>query len=192
VLISILEPILLESDINCHNYLRFTVLLQKISLIIYEIQYRRFYMPNTQQIGKAGELLLQYKLLLHGIESAPMTTDSGVDLVAYSSSRKDAITIQVKTNLKPKPGGGRGKLALDWWIPEDSPAQLIAVIDLSCEKIWLFTLEEVNALAQQHPKGRYHLCMAIDPTMRPIKKGRLLFDYEFEQYRLENRLHKLF
>ena len=33
-----------------------------------------------------------------------------VDLVAYSGKNKDAITIQVKTNLKPKPGGGKGKL----------------------------------------------------------------------------------
>jgi hypothetical protein len=149
-------------------------------------------MTNTRQVGKAGELLLQYKLLLHGIESAPMTTDSGVDLVAYSPSKKDAITIQVKTNLKAKPGGGKGKLALDWWIPENTPSQLIAVIDLSSEKIWLFTMAEIDELAQQHPPGRYHLGMIIDPTFRPNKLGRRVFDYEFEQYRLENRLHKLF
>jgi hypothetical protein len=37
---------------------------------------------TKQQIGKSGELLVQYKLLLHGIESSPLTTDSGIDLVA--------------------------------------------------------------------------------------------------------------
>ena len=149
-------------------------------------------MPNTQQIGKAGELLVQYKLLLRGIESALLTTDSGVDLVAFSPRKQKAITIQIKSNLKPKPGGGRGKLQLDWWIPEDSPAQLIAVTDLSTEKVWLFTLAEIRELAQQHPKGRHHLCMCIDPTLWPNKQGRRLFDYEFEQYRLENRFHALF
>lgn len=147
---------------------------------------------NTQQIGKAGELLVQYKLLLRGIESAPMTTDSGIDLVAFSPRRQAAITIQIKSNLKPKPSGGRGKLALDWWIPDDSPAQLIAVTDLSTDKVWLFTLGEVRELAQQHPKGRHHLVMFVDPTMRPNKQGRRLYNYEFEQYRLENRVHVLF
>jgi len=149
-------------------------------------------MTSLQQIGKAGELLVQYRLLLRGIESAPMTTDSGVDLVAYSSRREEAVTIQVKTNLKPKPGGGKGKLALDWWVPDDSPAQLIALVDLLSERIWLFKLPDVKELAQQHSKGRHHLCMTIDPKMRPNKQERLTFDYEFERYRLENRFHELF
>jgi len=37
----------------------------------------------TQQIGRCGELLVQYILLKHRIESAPLTTDVGIDLVAY-------------------------------------------------------------------------------------------------------------
>jgi hypothetical protein len=40
---------------------------------------------TTAQIGRAGELLVQEQLLLHGIESAPLTTDMGFDLVAYSA-----------------------------------------------------------------------------------------------------------
>jgi hypothetical protein len=44
--------------------------------------------------------------------SAPMTTDAGVDLVAYSGVKGRAITLQVKTNLAPKPGDGRGALAV--------------------------------------------------------------------------------
>ncbi|SLM45109.1 hypothetical protein NSND_62542 [Nitrospira sp. ND1] len=39
---------------------------------------------STAQIGKCGELLVQYRLLLLGVESAPMSTDTGIDLVAYS------------------------------------------------------------------------------------------------------------
>jgi len=27
--------------------------------------------------------------------------------------------IQVKANLQPKPGGGMGKPALGWWVPDD-------------------------------------------------------------------------
>ncbi len=36
---------------------------------------------NTQQIGKCGELLVQYLLLKRGIESALLTTDYGIDLI---------------------------------------------------------------------------------------------------------------
>lgn len=38
---------------------------------------------STLHIGAAGELLVQFKLLKYGIDSARMTTDAGVDLVAY-------------------------------------------------------------------------------------------------------------
>lgn len=31
---------------------------------------------------------MQEQLLLHGIESAPLTTDTGIDLVAYSPRRR--------------------------------------------------------------------------------------------------------
>jgi len=82
---------------------------------------------TTQQIGRAGELLTQQKLLLLGIDSAPLTTDSGIDLVTFSKRKEDAITIQVKSNLKPKDAGGRWKLCLDWWVREDSPADLFSV-----------------------------------------------------------------
>jgi hypothetical protein len=92
---------------------------------------------STAQIGKCAELLVQYRLLLLGIESAPMGSDTGVDLVAYSPRLAQAITIQVKTNLRAKLGGGKGKAALDWWVAESVPAVLVALVDLSTEKVWL-------------------------------------------------------
>jgi hypothetical protein len=63
---------------------------------------------TTQQIGRLGELLVQYELLRHGIDSSPMTTDSGIDLVPYFPDKRRSFTIQVKTDLAPKPGGGKG------------------------------------------------------------------------------------
>ena len=58
---------------------------------------------TKQQIGRCGELLVQYKLLMVGIESSHLTTDAGIDLAAYSPKKKRPSTIQVKTNLRPKP-----------------------------------------------------------------------------------------
>ena len=149
-------------------------------------------LPTKAQIGRAGELLVQQKLLLKGIESAPLTTDSGIDLVAFSPKRRDAVTIQVKANLEPKPSGGRGKLHLDWWVRDDSPADLLAFVDLESGRVWLVKNSELQALAQQHPEGRYHFFMATDPTVSRRKDGKPVHDYEFQKYLLENRVHELF
>lgn len=144
------------------------------------------------QIGRAGELLVQYRLLLLGVESAPMSTDTGIDLVAYSPTTNEPSTVQVKTNLKPKHGGGKGKAALDWWVPDDTPAGLVALVDLSEQRLWMFTAEEAARLAQQHPNGRHHLYMYTDPTASPKKPDRPAHVYEFQKYLLENRAHSLF
>lgn len=116
-------------------------------------------MPLSKaQIGRCGELLVQYALLSREIESAPMSTDTGIDLVAYSSNNHQPQTIQVKTNLKPKPGGGKGKAALDWWVPHECPAQLIALVDLSLQRIWMFRTSELPELAQQKSDSKFHVC----------------------------------
>lgn len=147
---------------------------------------------STAQIGQSGELLVQYRLLLLGIDSSQMSTDAGIDLVAYCPGSRAAHTIQVKTNLKPKPGGGTGKLGLDWWVPEASPAQLAALVDLSEQRVWMFTHQEIAEHAQQHPEGRFHLYMYVDPTHQPKKAGRMAHVYEFQRFLLENRAHALF
>ncbi len=147
---------------------------------------------KTAQIGKCGELLVQYRLLSCGIESAHMTTDSGIDLVAYSSKAKAPITVQVKTNQRAKPGGGKGKDGLDWWIPDDCPAEYVALVDMSTDRVWWFSMLEIRELAQQYSSGRHHLYMYVDPATKPSKANRLSVVFEFERYRLENRVHAMF
>lgn len=147
---------------------------------------------SSAQIGKCGELLVQYRLLLIGIESAPMSTDTGIDLVAYSPMRKHPATIQVKTNLKPKPGGGKGKAALDWWLPEDSPAELVAFVNLEDQSIWMMTHQEAKEHAQQNSNGRLHLYMYTAQDAAPRKSDRLVLSHEFEHFKLENFTGRLF
>ena len=57
-------------------------------------------MTATGQIGRYGELFVQYQLLGAGIESALLTTGVGIDLVAYLRSQRKPITIQVKTRRR--------------------------------------------------------------------------------------------
>lgn len=144
---------------------------------------------NTQQIGLAGELLIQYQLLKFGIESAPLTTDSGIDLVAFSAKQNKALTIQVKANEKPKPGGGKGPLALDWWLRTTSPAELVALVDLSESRTWLFSHEEFSALAQQESRGKFHFYMYLEDDVRSINRVRMS---EYEDFRLEKRVSDFF
>jgi hypothetical protein len=148
---------------------------------------------STAQIGKCGELLVQYRLLLLGIESAAMSTDTGIDLVAYSPKLQDAITIQVKTNLQPKhSGGGKGKAALDWWISDSVSASLVALVDLQSEKVWLLKREEIEQHAQQRSSGRLHIYMYTDPSVKLRTLDRLAHAYEFERFLISNRVNELF
>jgi hypothetical protein len=145
----------------------------------------------TQQIGRLGELLVQFELLRYGIDSAPMTTDAGIDLVAYSSKKLRSYTIQVKTNLRPKPGGGKGAVAIDWWISEDCPAELYALADISTRRVWLLTKEELRSSAQQRSSGRLHLYMytnAVPESLAYARHG----DKRFSEFLLSSRVSSLF
>lgn len=148
-------------------------------------------MKTTQHIGKAGELLVQYKLVKYGIDSAALTTDSGIDLVAYSPKNMKAYTIQVKTQEKPLPGGGKGKLSMAWDLRDSSPADLVATTDLSTNSVWLFAFSEFEELAQQHSsKGNLKLYMYVDETVKTQKKMAL--KSQFEKYLIKNRIKTFF
>ena len=141
---------------------------------------------STLRIGRCGELLVQYKLLKLGFESAPMTTDSGVDLVVFSQQTGRAVTVQVKANDAPKPGGGKGKLALDWWIADDCPSELAAFVDVSSDSAWLLTKAEVSSIAQQHSNERYHFYMYVDGTAKP-RGTKPAMRSQFDAHALERK-----
>lgn len=123
---------------------------------------------GTGAIGAAGELLVQYQLLKLGIDSARLTTDSGIDLVMYIPGHQSAATIQVKTNLVPKPAGGKGKLLLSWSFPDDSPAQWLACVDMSTDAVRMFRIDEARKRAQQkHAGGTRVLYFYTDESIGP-------------------------
>lgn len=146
---------------------------------------------STQQIGQLGELLVQFKLLRFGIESARMTTDSGVDLVAYGPNGK-AKTIQIKANLKPRPGGGNGRPALSWWVPDDCRAELFAFVNVESQAVWLMRRSQFNRLAQQHSSGRRQLYMFVESDRGP-SRGKIRAEVElYDRFLIERVARKLF
>jgi len=97
-------------------------------------------------------------------------TDTGVDLVAYVPGRKRAITIQVKTNLAPKRAGGKSGWALDWWVRKDSPAEMVALVDLKTEKVWFISQRTLSKIAQQKRTDKLHFYFYVNDTRHNLKK----------------------
>jgi hypothetical protein len=146
---------------------------------------------TTRHIGAAGEVLVQYMLLKKGIDSARMTTDKGVDLVAYSPRTGRAVTIQVKCMEKPVLAGGKGKKALGWFLADDCPSELVAAADLEDNRVWLFTMAEFRAEAKQHSaSGKRQLYMYVEKPLR-TKHGKAMVS-DYAPYLLENRIDELF
>jgi hypothetical protein len=144
---------------------------------------------RTAQIGASGVLLIQYRLLKCGIESAPMTTDAGIDLVVYSPKLGKAVTVQVKTCLRPKPAGGKGRPSLDWWLPRASPAELVGIANLEGDQAGLFRHDEFAAKAQQQTEENLHLYFYVEPDYQS-QDGR--HQRDFEAFRIERRMLDLF
>jgi hypothetical protein len=146
---------------------------------------------RTQHIGAAGELLVQYQLLKMGIDSARMTTDAGVDLVVYAPGDRSARTVQVKTNMSPKPAGGRGPLSRGWFFPDQCPAQLLAFVALDTDTAWLFTLKEAQELAQQRSmKGICQLYWRLKAA--PVGRKSPLHEAQVADYLLPKKAARLF
>jgi hypothetical protein len=120
-----------------------------------------------------------------------MTTDAGFDLVAYSGMKGRSYTIQVKTNLEPKPGGGKGALGIDWWVSEDCPAELFAFADISTRRVWLMTRQKLESAAQQRSSGRLHLYMYTNPAPESVAYARH-GDARFSDFLFESRVSLLF
>jgi hypothetical protein len=148
--------------------------------------------PTTQHIGAAGELLVQYQLLKLGIDSARLTTDAGIDLVVYAPATGVATTMQVKTVERSTPTGGRGRLAIGWNFPHDTPAQLLAFTAPEVDRVWLITAAEAREVAQQHtPGGTRRLYWYTDEST-PQRDGVPLLQADMERYALTARAPRLF
>ncbi len=146
---------------------------------------------SSQHIGAAGELLVQYLLLKEGIDSARLTTDSGIDLVASAAGTSRAVPIQVKTQERPLPAGGKGALALGYTFPHALRAELLALVDLSTDSCWLFSRDEALGLAQQRsPKDIRRLYWYLEAPTQARLEGQLSMPL-LEQYRLSARIADL-
>jgi hypothetical protein len=139
-------------------------------------------------IGFSGKYFVQAMLMREGLPTA--AGKDGVDLVVSLKKPRRAFSIFVVSNLQPKRAGGKGKEALDWWIPLSTATDIVACVDLSELRIWLFERDELPRYAQQKTASKYHLYMYTDKAVALRGKKSMKFDYEFEGFRLENRIYR--
>lgn len=120
------------------------------------------------------------------LEGAKKTNKPQITVAARTSA-KPAL-IEVRTNFRPKPGGGKGAMALDWYVSDVSEAGWIAFVDLTSERVWLLTKNEVVQLAQQHASGRYHFYMYVDSAYDAESANHMK---HFEAWLFDNRVAHL-
>jgi len=139
-------------------------------------------------IGVSGKLLVNSLLLREAVPC--QMGKNGFDLVVNLTRPKRNWTVLVTTNLRPKKAGGKGKMALDWWVAAENTADFIACVDLSTLRVWIFSRAEFEKLSQQKAGGKYHLYMYTNKAVALRGKKSMKFDYEYESYRLQNRIHR--
>ena len=139
-------------------------------------------------IGLSGKYFAQSMLIREGLPTA--AGKNGIDLVVNLKKPRREFYVFVVSNLQPKRAGGKGKEALDWWVPLKTEADVIACVDLSALRVYLFEREELARFAQQRTSSKYHLYMYTDKAVALRGKKSMKFDYEFESYKLENRVHR--
>ena len=139
-------------------------------------------------IGFSGKYFVQSMLIREGLPCS--AGKDGIDLVVNLRKPRREFSVFVVSNLQPKRAGGKGKEALDWWIPVSTEADIIACVDLSALRVWLFERDELPKFAQQRTGSKYHLYMYTDKAVALRGKKSMKFDYEFESFKLENRVFK--
>ena len=139
-------------------------------------------------IGFSGKYFVQSMLMREGLPTA--AGREGIDLIVNLRKPRREFTVFVVSNLRPKRAGGKGKEALDWWIPVKTEARIIACVDLSELRAWLFERDELPRYAQQKTSSKYHLYMYTDKAVALRGKKTMKFDYEFESFKLENRVYQ--
>ena len=139
---------------------------------------------NTQQVGKSGELLVQYKLLKLGWESAPMTTDPGIDLVAFNLIKQLVITIQVKASRHHRDATSNW---VEWNMPKKCRAEYVAVVDIERDKAWLFKTAEFEGISSKTTAVGHRLWWYVPGFEYRLTKEHKR-EARFEQHELESVL----
>jgi hypothetical protein len=144
---------------------------------------------GNHAIGAAGELFVQYQLIKRGIDSARLTTDSGIDLVMYVPGTREAHTIQVKATNTNYAYGPNEPPQLWWPFPVTCKAQWLAVVDLTRDLAWLLPIED--ALREARGKDSAGITILTWYIGEKPKRAKIQAEANFDEYRLSAAIDRL-
>ena len=128
---------------------------------------------TSDQVGKCGELFVQYHLLKEGIDSPPMTTDPGIDLVTFSAGK--VATIQVKTSTHRSDSTNSW---VEWAVPNTCPASHVAIVDLEADAGWILPTAEFHKRGTRAGANRRLLWSTDSRWQSPLAESN------FHQYKI--------
>ncbi len=99
-----------------------------------------------------------------------------------------SVLVRVLAAAAPHQRGGRGSLGLHWMLSE-TPADFVAVVDLSRRRSWLVPAADFEVRAQPLPGRRFHLDWIVGErsgTSTPVPG-----EGEFESYVFARALARL-
>lgn len=146
---------------------------------------------DKNQIGALGVLKVQSDVLSLGVDSARLTTDYGVDLVAYGLHLKKPITIQVKATAGAKHRERAKRVAWPLTKGKEGLADVFAFVDVRTQDkdIWYLTRRDFAKLKfDQEPKK---IWVSIIKAGRASNSGRVRTELEMQQFKGTPRLEKL-
>jgi len=135
-----------------------------------------------RQLECAKDLVL-YRLSRLGVDAGALR--AGPHLLARRTGRP--VTIQ----LNVVESGSRTGRTCEWLIDEVFSADLVALVDLSSERVWLMTPYEVGELSKLGEDGKRRLYTYADPTLDLEKTGHIVFSGDFERYALERQHERI-
>jgi hypothetical protein len=99
-----------------------------------------------------------------------------------------SLLVRILVRAGPHHRGGRGSLGLHWML-RDTPAEFVALVDLSRRLGWLLPTAHFRAQASALSDGRFHLDWIVVPLTG--RTSRVPQEGEFERYAFESALPEL-
>ena len=98
----------------------------------------------------------------------------------------------LKTIFVAAQAGGKGPLAIDWYVPTKNTANYLAFVYYEKKQVWIFNMKDLEKLYKkgqcQKASGKYHLSMYLEENK---KSKKIKFRKFYDKYLLENKLKEL-
>ncbi len=143
--------------------------------------------PSSSVIRRCAISFVVEALRTVGLQAEPTPADLPGDLLASGGSGR-SVFVCLLAAAAPHHRGGRGSLGLHWVLAE-TPADSVALVDLSRASGWLIPTDDFRARAQPLSGGRFHLDWIVVALGR--RHSKVASEEEFATYLFEQSLPEL-